>query len=110
MVNERYPLRFYHFTKINSEGDVMTDRYARGRLAVFEVWNWYKRAIASAEIPGIPKRYWVYGQYDDGAPIKKGARVHFRTERNLYSNFADPFAIGDGTLHAYLRENRPELL
>ena len=110
MVNDEHPLRFYHFTKINSEGDIMTDRYAKGRLAVFEVWNWYKRAIEAAALPGIPKRYWIYGCYDDGAVITKEARVHFRTHPDLYARFADPFAVGDGSWKSYLQNNIPELL
>lgn len=110
MVNDKYPLRFYHFTKINAEGDIMTDRYARGRLAVFEIWNWYKRAIAAAELPGVPQRYWAYGQYEDGTPIKKEARVYFRTDADLCARFDDPFVSGEGGFQAYLRGRRDDLL
>lgn len=92
LINEKYPLRFYHFTKINSEGDVMTDRYAKGRTAVFEVWNWYKRAIVAAEVPGVPKRYWAYGQYEDGVPIPKDARVTFRSTPSLMASIRNPFS------------------
>lgn len=92
MVNEKFPLRFYHFTKINSEGDIMTERYANGRLAVFEVWNWYRRAITSAELSGIPKGYWVYGQYDDGTPITKEERIIFRQSYDRYERTMNPFS------------------
>lgn len=110
MVNEKHPLRFYHFTKINAEGDVMTDRYARGRLAVFEVWNWYKRALAAAELPGIPQRYWAYGQYEDGTPITKEERIYFRTTPGLYERFANPFSVESESFHEHLRAQASELV
>ncbi len=86
----------------------MTERFARGRTAVFEIWNWYKRTIASAELPGIPLRYWVYGQYKDSTPIKKNTRIYFRTNAHLYGQFSDPFSTGDNSLKSYLDNHNPE--
>lgn len=110
MINGEYPLRFYHFTKINSEGDVMTDRYARGHLDVFEIWNWYKRSISDKELPDIPKRYWSYAHFEDGTPIPKAARVLFRTREDLQAAFGNPFAAGDGSYLAWLKSEAPEAL
>lgn len=99
------PLKFYHFTKINSDGDDMTKKYARGNLAVLEVWNWYKRAIAAMELPGIPYRYWRYGRFDDGTPIPKAARLLYRARPDVMSNFTDPFASGEGSYQDWFRQH-----
>lgn len=39
-VNE-LPLIFYHFSKANSAGLVMTERYSEGNPAVADLWRWY---------------------------------------------------------------------
>jgi hypothetical protein len=98
------PLKFYHFTKVNSDGDGMTAKYARGSLAVFEVWNWYKRAIAAMELPGIPHRYWYYSRFDDGTPIPKAARLLYRSQPDLMSRFSNPFASGEGSFQNWFRQ------
>ncbi len=102
------PLRFYHFTKINSEGDIMTDRYAKGRLAILEVWNWYKRMIAAMELPNIPNRYWVYGKFEDGTPIKRSVRLLYRGRYDLQAAFPNPFAAGEGSYIEWLRAETKE--
>lgn len=99
------PLKFYHFTKINSDGDGMTVKYAKGNLAVLEVWNWYRRAIAAMEISGIPHRYWHYGRFDDGTPIPKTARLLYRSRPDLMSHFANPFASGEGSFQEWFRRH-----
>ncbi|MCJ2078919.1 hypothetical protein MKK68_25335 [Methylobacterium sp. E-016] len=109
LVNHNSPLRFYHFTKINSEGDIMTDRYASGGLAVFEVWNWYKRAIAAAELPGIPTKYWRYGRFDDNTPIPKSARVLYRNSSDLQAQFTHPFQVSERSYLHWLRSEKPEV-
>ena len=73
------PLKFYHFTKINSEGDLMTEKYAGDNTEIMEIWFWYKRAIAGIELAGIPKKYWHWGSFSNGITIPKAARVLFRT-------------------------------
>lgn len=104
------PLRFYHFTKINSEGDVMTERYADGRIEIFEVWNWYKRAIKGKSLPGIPAKYWHYGTFSDGTLITKAARLVYRQNDVLMARFRNPFAAGEGSFQSWLTAERPDCL
>ncbi|MEA3535646.1 rhamnan synthesis F family protein [Rhizobium sp. CC-YZS058] len=95
-------LRFYHFTKINSDGEGMTKRFAAGNYSVFEVWNWYKRQLLALEVPGIPGRYWHYSALDDGTAIPKSVRVFFR--QNLAAIQADdPFSVEPGSFAARFR-------
>lgn len=106
-------LRFYHFTKINSDGDAMTERYGDNRLTAFEIWNWYKRALKEMEISGIPEKYWRYGCFDDGAPIPKAARLLYRSRPELMARFPEPFASGSGSFQEWFSRNgsnpRPRL-
>ena len=110
LVNGRFPLRFYHFTKEIGDGDLMTERYAGGQLAVFEIGAAYERALAASGAPAVPADYWAFGRYDDGETIQKAARVHYRGEPELFERFADPFATGEGTYREYLAAVRPDLL
>ena len=59
------PLKFFHFTKINSAGDIMIEKNARDNVEVMELWNWYRRSLQDL-IFDIPKGYWHYGNFDNG--------------------------------------------
>ncbi|MCA3752055.1 MAG: hypothetical protein INF04_11700 [Phenylobacterium sp.] len=87
-------LRFWHFTKLGPTGDVMTKRYAGDNFEAYEIWRWYKEAVAAATDPAIPERWWAYGQFDDGAPIAKPQRVLYRERADLQTAYPDPFEGG----------------
>ena len=87
-------LRFWHFTKLGPTGDVMTKRYAGDNFEVYEVWRWYKEAVAAATDPAIPERWWAYGVFDDGAAISKPQRVLYRERADLQAAFPNPFEGG----------------
>lgn len=93
------PLRFFHFTKLGPIGDVMTQRYAKDNTAVYELWSWYREAVAAATEAGIPPGYWHYGQFDDGTAIPDAARVLYRDRKDLKATFAEPFSVADGFLN-----------
>ena len=104
------PLKFYHYTKINAVGDLMTEKYAGDNVEVMEVWNWYKRAIKDAHVEGIPSGYWHYGRFDNGEKIPKAARVLFRSRDDLYAAFDNPFATDGHSYYNWLLREHPELL
>ena len=103
-------LRFYHFTKIGSVGDVMIERYARDTVTAYELLAWYKRQIAAHRTEVLDSQPWCYAAFDDGTPIPRGVRLLWRERADLYAAHDDPFATGAGTLHAWLRHERPDLL
>ena len=104
-------LKFYHFTKINSEGDIMTEKYARSNTEVFELWAWYKRAISARSIDSLPSRYWHYSSFSNGSPIKKAARIAYRESRALMEKFPTPFdASGPSSYYEFLNETSPSLI
>ncbi|MBC7800910.1 MAG: hypothetical protein H7Z10_09830 [Gemmatimonadaceae bacterium] len=102
-----HPLRFFHFTKIGSVGDIMVDRYGGDSIDALELWTWYRRAVARAQPSGIGP--WHYAAFSDGAPIPLAVRLLYRESRDLRNAFDDPFDAG-GPLLAWLRQARPDLL
>ncbi len=84
------PLRFYHFTKIGGVGDIMTERYGGENVAVHEVVNWYRRAVA-AEACAAAAWPWHWGRFDSGAAIGRAARRRWREEEALRARLGDPY-------------------
>lgn len=104
-------LKFYHFTKINGVGDVMTEKLAGDNTEVMEVWNWYKREIAEQAAGVIGRVAWSYGQFANGAVIHKKMRVVFRSREDLMAFFDDPFdPDGDASFYNWLSREAPELI
>ena len=104
------PLKFYHFTKIGTAGDVMVRRYAGANTAAFEIWEWYRREIAAG--PGSPAGAvpWHYGHFADGRPIPRLLRLLFRGRADLLAAFDDPFRTGPGSYVDWVRSEHPDLL
>lgn len=89
------PLGFYHFTKIGGPGDTMTERYARGRSDILEIWAWYRLAIAKREDLRIPDGWWAYGAFEDGTKITDDMRRVYGERSDLRAHFENPFRTGD---------------
>lgn len=103
------PLRFMHFTKINSVGDVMIDRYAGDSIAVLELWSWYRRQVADRQPTAVPEGYWHYGVFSDGVAIPRKIRLLYRESSDLRAAFDDPFDA-DGPFYAWLVQTQATLL
>jgi lipopolysaccharide biosynthesis glycosyltransferase len=104
------PLKFFHFTKINTAGDVMIEKNAADNTEVMEIWAWYKRALAGNTIAGIPKGYWHYGMFSNGSTIPKSVRVFFRRRADLMNYFEDPFSVNGNSYFEWIRREDPALL
>jgi hypothetical protein len=104
------PLRFFHFTKVNTAGDIMIEKNCRDNTEVIEIWNWYKRILRNNAISDAPAGYWHYGCFSDGTNIPKAARVLFRERSDLMQHFADPFLCGEDSFLNWLRSEAPALL
>jgi hypothetical protein len=104
------PLKFYHFTKIGAAGDIMTDRYARDNIEVYELWNWYKRRLKANELPGIPKRWWYYNNFNSGKAISRKIRLFYRSREDLMNFFDNPFLVEGNSLYNWIACEQPQLL
>lgn len=88
------PLCFFHFSKVNSVGESMLQRYSHGRTEVFELLRWYREQLELHKTEGLPANWWHYGTYGDGVPIPRSHRALWRDRDDVRRAFADPFAIG----------------
>jgi hypothetical protein len=104
LINGR-SLRFYHFTKLGEVGDVMTQRYARDNIEVYELWWWYYQQVQSATSSDIVRGWWYYGTFNNGEKIPKLVRELYRERHDLQKVFPDPFRAGAGSLHEWLGAN-----
>jgi hypothetical protein len=101
-------LAFYHFTKVGGVGDIMTRRYARNEVPL-EIAAWWQREVASCTVPGVSDLPWAWQRFADGTNIPLALRRAWRVDAALRARFADPFASGPGSLHAWAQAERPHL-
>lgn len=94
------PLRFYHFSKVDGPGALMTERYAAGNAEAHELLAWYRRQLAAETDPAAAAHPWAYGYFADGTAIPRAARLLWRTRADLRARIADPFAQDLLTLFA----------
>lgn len=96
------PLRFYHFTKLGPVGDTMTQRYAQDNIEIYELWWWYRHAVAEVTTDKIPKGWWLYGSFDNGMKIPKDVRELYRGRKDLREAFPEPFVTGEASFYEWL--------
>jgi hypothetical protein len=99
------PLRFFHFTKINSIGEVMLTRYAGQQHAVYELLYWYRRRLAAERLEGLPDGWWAYARFVDGSPITPEHRLLYRQRADLSERFPDPFQSGPNSYQQWYSTN-----
>ncbi len=104
------PLRFFHFTKAGSIGDLMMDRNAGDNVEAFELLACYKRRLHHYGQALVPAP-WAYGHFTNGVPIPREARRLFRARRDLMAYFADPFDAGlHESYYGWLHAEHPGML
>lgn len=86
------PLRFFHFTKVTWVGELMLERYANGRVEVFELMSWYRGRLAAHAAQNLPANWWAFNTYSNGQPIARLHRRTYRDRADLQARFPDPFA------------------
>ena len=104
------PLKFYHFTKLGGVGDVMTERYAGENTEIFELWQWYKHALDSNAVTGVPPGYWCYGAFSNAEPIPRAARLLYRQREDLMTMFDDPYEVTGASFYRWLQHEAPHAL
>ena len=89
-----HKLRFFHFTKVTHVGETMLERYAAGRIEVFELIKWYRGRLAENVVAGLPKSWWAFGRYANGEEILREHRLAYRADPGLRARYPDPFQAG----------------
>ncbi|MCP1273999.1 hypothetical protein NKW43_09940 [Gluconobacter albidus] len=103
------PLRFFHFTKVDTAGEVMLERYGSESIALFELLRWYREAIRKQQPAEVPARYWYYGTYEDGTPIRRPERLIYRDRKDLQLAFPDPYRSGPESFQSWCTLHKGEL-
>lgn len=98
-------LRFFHFTKLGRVGDMMTQRYARDNIEIYELWWWYRNQVEAASDSRIPSGWWYYGTFDNGEKIPKSVREMYRDRQDLRQAFSAPRMTGHNSFFEWLRAN-----
>jgi lipopolysaccharide biosynthesis glycosyltransferase len=105
LVNDIYPLRFYHFTGYDSgAGNFMTHRYCAQIELVEEIWTWYARTLSRMAQDELGSRSCYYNFYHDGSLISKEDRKVYRERIDLQTAYPDPFAISHAVIRSFVEK------
>ncbi len=99
MVNDIYPLRFYHFTGYDSGAgpNIMAILTADGKRQVAkELWNWYAAELHENGHETLGKQACFYSTYDNGVKIENEMRYMYRDVPQLKEIFTDPYNTNNG--------------
>ncbi|HME24860.1 MAG TPA: hypothetical protein VKI44_26615 [Acetobacteraceae bacterium] len=88
------PLRFFHFSGVDSAGERRLDINSGGRHEAFELLRWYRQALATNRASGVPDGWWAYGRYACGTLIRREERVAWRAKPEVWGAIGDPFQAG----------------
>jgi hypothetical protein len=92
LVNDEYPLRFYHFTGYDSgAGNNMTQLYGRGNQLVNEIWMMYHRRLMDNGQATLGAITSFYNFYENGKTITIDARKIYRVREDLQEAFPNPY-------------------
>lgn len=113
MVNQQYPLRFYHFTGYDSGAgmSVIASLTSEGANPIAnELWVWYIRQLDLNGHKQFGKERSFYDTFDDGTKIETEMRHLYRQSPDLQRIFPNPFDTdnGKGGYLTWWRKDRPK--
>ncbi len=92
IVNDNFPLRFYHFTGYDSGAGIrMTQQFSNGNQLVNEIWGWYHQQLMENGQRTIGNRKWFFDYYDNGVRISEEDRLLYRQRNDIQDSFPNPF-------------------
>ena len=112
VVNGTTPLRFFHFSGLDSGAQLqMLQKYGASMPVLFELRDWYlaacndvSRRLGDADLRWTPERF------DNGEPITRAHRVLYRRREDLQQAFPNPYATADvkASYYWWFRVNHSE--
>ena len=92
VINEKFPLRFYHFTGYDSgAGLTMTGKYTSSSSLVHDIWKWYGNELKNNGQDQVGNLEWKYNFFENGERVKNAMRFLYRHRKDLQLYFPDPF-------------------
>lgn len=97
------PLRFFHFSNIDSDRDLyFFRRFLDGSSPVFTMRNKYLEELELFGERKLSRAQWSYGHYLSGAPIHLEARLVYRSNPQLVHRLPEPFAETNSRFYALM--------
>lgn len=104
LVNEKYPLRFYHFTGYDSgAGANAIDEFTKNneKTIINEIWGWYHRELIANGHNEIGNFQSAYSKFENGKMITNDMRRVYKNRPDLQSKFDQPFNISNRHIDYY---------
>lgn len=113
MINDRWPLRFYHFTGYDSGAGIQViERLTKDGYnpVVKEIWDWYASALIENGQPEFGGLDCAFNYFNNGEKITSEMRSIYRIRVDLQKYFTDPFDTGrnDGGLLKWMIVQAPK--
>lgn len=97
------PLRFFHFSDIDSGRDLyFFRRSVDGNSPIFEMRRAYLTELESFGQRASMNTPWSYGSFLSGAAISREIRFRYRDSPQLVARFPDPFSQNSSTFYSVL--------
>lgn len=94
LINNYFPLRFFHYSSVDSGKDLRIFRLLASKdslKVVKKIRNEYKKAITSNDRNNLSKIEWSYNYFNSGERINKLCRTAFFKNAKLRKLFLNPF-------------------
>ena len=94
-------LKFYHFSKVNDIGLLMTIRYGGNNTEIYSLWYWYKSELNKQKhLLNIDRKfnletYWYFNEYTSKTKISMQSRVNFRNRLDFQEHYINPFSFSN---------------
>jgi hypothetical protein len=107
---EGRPLRFYHFSGVNSKTPERMHRlFAAKNKTLDQLVRWYRTECEREGERELRNYRWHYANYDDGTPVTRPQQLWYRDNPPLQARFPNPFATGVGSYYEWLTTKGPGL-
>lgn len=111
-INDKYPLRFYHFTGYDSGAgiNVVSLLTSSGsNTVVREIWDWYIRQLHENGHDEFGKAQCYFDTFDNGTKITKEMHLLYRQNPDLQKTFKNPYATeqGKGGFYTWFMKDKP---
>lgn len=89
---EGKPLRFFHFSNIDSGRDMyFYHRFLKPDSPVFELREEYLQEVQAFDLSGLSKRGWSYDRFLSGERVASEVRHLYRSNPQIIQMFPEPF-------------------
>lgn len=96
LINQNYPLRFYHFTGYDSGAGIGVIKYLTAKSnnnIVLELWNWYHHQLTLNGHNELGNEICSFEYFENGVKITKEMRTLYKNNPELQNRFLNPYEV-----------------